>query len=151
VALLAHPPAPALLKPPLKPPVSHRPPCVPPGPLRAQACMARAAGVKLSRRRREPRSCRSTRRALGTGRRPPHRCSVGRRSKRARAAMRTVRTPCSHRGLFLREGPWACPCGHGAGPWDGSLRSGGGGHPRAENWAPTCNCVCIDFNRRRSK
>jgi hypothetical protein len=43
VALLAHPPAPALLK----PPVSHRPPCVPPCPLRAQACRARAAGVKL--------------------------------------------------------------------------------------------------------
>jgi hypothetical protein len=43
VALLAHPPAPALLK----SPVSHRPPCVPPCPLRAQACRARAAGVKL--------------------------------------------------------------------------------------------------------
>ena len=43
VALLAHPPAPALLK----PPVSHRPPCVPPCPLRAQACRAGAAGVKL--------------------------------------------------------------------------------------------------------
>jgi hypothetical protein len=42
-ALLAHPPAPALLK----PPVSHRPPCVPPCPLRARACRARAAGVKL--------------------------------------------------------------------------------------------------------
>jgi hypothetical protein len=43
VAMLAHPPAPALLK----PPVSHRPPCVPPCPLRAQACRAGAAGVKL--------------------------------------------------------------------------------------------------------
>jgi hypothetical protein len=62
-----------------------------------------------------------------------------RRSKRARAAMRTVHTPLSHRGPFLREGPWAYPNGHRAGQHrppvrDGLLGIRGGWHPRAENW-----------------
>jgi hypothetical protein len=53
-----------------------------------------------------------------------------RRSKRARAAMRTVHTPLSHRGPFLREGPRAYPNGHRAGqhrpPVRDGIRGGGG-------------------------